>query len=301
MARTRGSLEIDGRTVPVSNLDKVLYPQAAFTKADIIAYYIDVADAILPHLRGRPLTLKRYPEGVKEPFFYQKNAPAHRPRWVKTVAVPTQRRVVHYLLANDLPTLVWAANLAALELHVSLASAKTPHRPDLMVFDLDPGPPAGLAECCRVALALRRCLKRDGLDAYPKTSGIKGLQVYVPLNAPRITFAHTKDYAKRMAESLTRKMPDLVLPRMSKALRTGKVFIDWSQNDPKKTTVCVYSLRAVEIPSVSTPVTWEEVERAAVSGDASRLRFGPPDVLYRLNTQGDLFNPLTHQIQRLPR
>lgn len=301
MARTtKGSLTIEGRAVPVSNLEKVLYPKAGFTKADIIAYYIDVAPALLPHLRQRALTLKRYPEGVNEPFFYQKNAPAHRPSWVKTVPIPSQKRIVHYTLANDLPTLVWAANLAALELHVSLASAKTLQKPDFLVFDLDPGPPADLLECCQVALSLRAYLKNDRLEAFPKTSGGKGLQLYVPLNTRRVTFEQTKAYAKRAAEDLSRALPDLVLSKMSKALRKGKVFIDWSQNDSKKTTVCVYSLRAIDPPTVSTPVTWEEVEAALKQRDPDSLLFSPAAVLQRLKEEGDLFAPLLSNVQHLP-
>lgn len=299
MSRTKGELEIDGRTLTVSNLDKVLYPKTGFTKADVIDYYIGIASAILPHLRHHALTLKRYPEGVDAPFFYEKNAPAHRPPWVVTVPVSSPHKVIHYTLVNDLPTLIWAANLATLELHVSLASAPNIDRPDALVFDLDPGPPADLLDCCRVALLLRALLKEDRLEAYPKTSGSKGLQLYIPLNTP-VTFQQTKAYAKKIAETLENAAPDLVLSKMSKPLRKGKIFIDWSQNDPHKTTICAYSLRALEFPSVSTPLTWQEIEAAFKNRSSTQLRFTPAGVLNRVKEYGDLFAPLCERRQYIP-
>ena len=251
--------------------------------------------------RDRPLTLKRYPEGVDGPFFYEKRCPTHRPRWVRTEAIWSEvnGEDIDYCVVDDLPTLIWLAGLADLELHTSLSPASEVDRPAVLAFDLDPGPPADLATCCEVALILRRLLHALELEAFPKTSGSKGLQVYVPLNGPA-SYDRTKAFAHAVARVLEQHHPDLVVERMAKSLRGGKVLVDWSQNDPHKTTVCVYSLRARERPTVSTPVRWREVEKAARGGDASGLRFEPEAVLRRVARAGDLFAPVLSLHQRLP-
>src|ERR1700751_621211 len=257
---TKAELIVKGKKLSVSNLDKVLYPKVGFTKGQVIDYYIRIAPALLPHLQNRPLTMKRYPNGVDKEFFYEKNCPSHRPKWVKTAKVWSEgnNRTMDYCLAQDLPTLVWAANLADLELHTSLARKRDVSRPPMMVFDLDPGPPADIVQCCQVALWLRDLLGAMKLKSFAKTSGSKGLQVYVPLNTPSVTFDQTKAVSRALAEHLGREHPDVVVSKMLKSLREGKVLVDWSQNDEHKTTVCVYSLRAKEEPTASTPVTWEE-------------------------------------------
>lgn len=298
----KAQLVIEGKSLAVSNLNKVLYPKAGFTKGQVIDYYIRVAPVLLPHLRDRPLTMKRYPNGVEGEFFYEKNCPAHRPSWVKTAKVWSHgnQRDMHFCLAQDLPTLVWAANLADLELHTSLARKKDVARPTMMVFDLDPGPPADIVQCCAVGLTLRAMLLEMGLQSFPKTSGSKGLQVYVPLNTPS-TFDETKELSHEIARHLQRTYPGEVLSEMSKALRKGKVFVDWSQNDEHKTTVNVYSLRAKEQPTVSAPVTWEEVEKALHKRDATRLVFTSDQVLARVDESGDLFAPVLSLKQKLPK
>jgi bifunctional non-homologous end joining protein LigD len=297
----RTELKVAGKSLPVSNLDKVLYPEVGFTKAQVIDYYIRVAPVLLPHLKKRPITLKRYPDGVEGFFFYEKQCPSHRPKWVKTAAVPASRESGHidYCILDDLPALVWAANLADLELHTFLHRAPAIDRPTALAFDLDPGPPADVIDCCRVALWLRSIFDEVGLKSFAKTSGSKGLQMYVPLNTAT-TYDKTKAFAHALAERLEREHPDKIVSRMTKALRKGKVFIDWSQNDEHKTTVNVYSLRARAHPTVSTPLTWKEVEAAAKKGDASRLVFETEDVLRRVEKQGDLFAPVLELKQRLP-
>ena len=295
------AIEIQGRQVKLSNLEKVLYPAAGFTKQQIIDYYVRIAPAMLPHLKERPLTRKRYPNGVDAEFFYEKNAPQHRPDWVKTVPIWSEgnRRTVHYILANDLPTLVWLANLAAIELHPSLALAKDVSCPTMMVFDLDPGPPANIVLCCRVGMWLREIFEQFGLRSFPKTSGSKGLQIYVPLNTPT-SYDETKPFAHALAQLLEHDHPDVVVSDMKKKIRTGKVFVDWSQNDEHKTTVAVYSLRARERPTVSTPVTWEEVEHTLKKKDAGLLVFEAPQTVKRVEKMGDLFAPVLTVKQRLP-
>jgi len=278
----------------------VLYPKAGFTKGDMIEYYTRVAPALLPHLRGRPLTLKRYPNGVDGQYFYEKQCPSHRPEWVHTAAVSTGRKTIDFCLCEDLPTLVWLANLADIELHTSLSLAERIERPRMMVFDLDPGEPAGIVECCQVSLWLRDVFEPLGLEAFAKTSGSKGLQVYVPLNT-EVTYDDTKPFAKAVAELLEKQHRDLVVSRMSKELRPGKVFVDWSQNDEHKTTVNVYSLRARERPTVSTPVTWDEVHACLDARDPSLLVFEHDDVLRRVERDGDLFAPVLTLVQELPR
>ena len=288
-------VEVDGRRLKLSNLDKVLFPQTGFAKGQVIDYYTRAAPTVLPHLSGRALTLKRYPNGVEGHFFYEKQKPSHAPEWVRSRAIEAGDRTIDFVLCDDLPTLVWLANLADLELHPSLALAKSPDRPTVIAFDLDPGPPAGLAECRRVALLLRDTLAHVGLECFPKTSGSKGMQVYVPLNTP-VTYDDTKPFAHALAQLLEREHGDLIVSRMKKSLRTGKVLIDWSQNDRHKTTVAVYSLRAREPPTVSTPLTWEEVE-----DDDSKLMFETHELLERVAERGDLFEPVLKLKQRLPK
>ena len=256
-------VDIEGKHLKLSNLDKVLYPAAGFTKGEVIDYYVRIAPVLLPHISGHPLTLKRYPEGVDHPFFFEKNAPKHRPDWVKTAPIWSEgnNRNVNYILPNDLPTLVWVANLASIELHPSLSLAKDIDCPTMMVFDLDPGPPANIVQCSQVAIWLRAIFDHFGLQSFPKTSGSKGLQIYVPLHTPT-SYDVTKPFAHALARLLEDEHRDLVVSDMKKTLRVGKVLVDWSQNDEHKTTVSVYALRARERPTVSTPVKWEEVEQA---------------------------------------
>jgi bifunctional non-homologous end joining protein LigD len=296
-------VECEGRLLKLTNLEKILYQQTGFTKGDLIGYHLALASAILPHLRGRPLTLKRYPDGVEGESFFEKHCPSHRPDWVRTVPVWSEsaKRQVDYCLCEDLPTLVWLANLAAVELHPSLSRAKRLERPSAVAFDLDPGAPAGIVECCRVALRLRDLFSELGLHCYPKTSGSKGVQVYVPLHSARVTYEQTKPFAHAVADLLEQHHPELVVSRMVKARRRGKVLIDWSQNDEHKTTVAAYSLRAGRVPSASTPLTWEEVERCANSGEAAALAFDPRELPARLVERGDLFAPVESERQRLPK
>jgi bifunctional non-homologous end joining protein LigD len=295
------SIQVQGKQLKLSNMEKVLYPATGFTKQQVIDYYVRIAPAMLPHLAGRALTRKRYPNGVDEEFFYEKNAPQHRPDWVKTVPVWSEgnHRTVHYILADDLPTLVWLANLAAIELHPSLALAKDITCPTMMVFDLDPGPPANIVQCCQVGLWLREVFDHFELQSFPKTSGSKGLQIYVPLNTPT-QYELTKNFAHALAQLLEHDHPEMVVSDMKKQVRTGKVFVDWSQNDEHKTTVAVYSLRAREHPTVSTPVSWEEVERALKKKDANLLVFEARQAVARVEKMGDLFAPLNELKQRLP-
>ena len=298
----KAELIVEDRKLAVSNLNKVLYPKAGFTKGQLIDYYIQVAPVLLPHLKDRPLTMKRYPNGVEEPFFYEKNCPAHRPPWVKTARVWSEanQREMHYCLAQDLPTLVWAANLADIELHTSLARKKDVTRPTMMVFDLDPGAPADIVQCCQVGVWLRDLLTSMNLKSWAKTSGSKGLQVYVPLNTA-VTFDQTKALSRALAEHLEREHPKLVVSKMAKALRAGKVFVDWSQNDEHKTTVNVYSLRAKEQPTVSTPVAWEEVATTLKKKKAKLFVFTSDQVLERVEKSGDLFEPVLTLKQKMPK
>jgi bifunctional non-homologous end joining protein LigD len=302
VAAKRLEVSIDERTLSLSNLDKVLYPGAGFTKGHVIDYYTRVAPVLLPHLHDRPLTLKRYPNGVDGGHFYEKRCPSHRPDWVRTAPMWSGRNAgfIDYCVADDLATLVWLANLADLELHTPLARAVDVERPTVIAFDLDPGAPATIVECARVALDLREAFDHLGLAAFAKTSGSKGMQVYVPLNTPA-TYDDTKAFAYGLAQLLERRRPELVVSDMKKALRHGRVLVDWSQNDRHKTTVCVYSLRAMERPAVSTPLRWEEVEAAAAGGDPESLAFTSADVLERVGAHGDLFAPVVELEQELPR
>jgi len=300
-SRKKVELEVDGRKLQVSNLEKVLYPEVGFTKGEVIDYYIRIAPVLLPHLKNRPITLKRYPEGVEGFFFYEKQCPSHRPDWVETAEVPAQREEgkIDYCLMNDLPALVWAANLADLELHTFLHRAPTITRPTALAFDLDPGAPADMVLCCRVGLWLRAIFDELGLESFPKTSGSKGLQVFVPLNTAT-TYEKTKAFAHALAQRLEREHPDEVVSRMQKSLRRGKVLIDWSQNDDHKTTVNVYSLRAKAHPTVSTPVTWKEVEAVVKKKTGNGLVFESAEVLKRVKKLGDLFAPVLTLKQKLP-
>ncbi len=293
-------LHVDERTIKVSNWSKVLWPRAGFTKGDLVDYYVRIAPVLLPHLEGRPLTLKRYPNGVDQAHFYEKQSPSHRPDWVATAPIPTGRKTIDFTLANDTATLAWLANLADVELHTSLARAEAIARPTMLVFDLDPGEGADLVQCCEVGLVLRGLFDGLGLTTVAKTSGSKGLQVYVPLNRPDVSYDDTKPFAKAIAELLEQRMPDLVVSRQTRTLRGGKVLVDWSQNDEHKTTVNVYSVRARERPTVSTPVDWDEVAACREAGDAGLLTFETADVLERVAERGDLFAPALSAVQQLP-
>ena len=296
----KAELIVEDRRIQVSNLDKVLYPKVGFTKGEVIDYYIRVASVLLPHLKDRPLTMKRYPDGVEGEFFYEKNCPEHRPKWVQTAQVWSESndRIMNYCLVQDLPTLVWAANLADLELHTSLSRKDDMTCPTMMVFDLDPGAPAGIIQCCQVGLWLRDLLGKMKLKSFAKTSGSKGLQVYVPLNTA-VTYDQTKDLSRALAQHLEHEHAAGVTSNMSKAVRKGKVFVDWSQNDEHKTTVCVYSLRAREEPTVSTPVTWNEVENCLKKKKSELLKFRSNQVLARVEKLGDLFEPVEKLKQKL--
>jgi bifunctional non-homologous end joining protein LigD len=300
--KKESELLVAGKRLQVSNLDKVLYPKAGFTKGQVIDYYMRIAPVLLPHLKDRPLTLKRYPNGVNAPFFYEKRCPTFRPKWLKTAAIWSEgnKENINFCLANDLPSLVWAANLADLELHTFLYRKQDPARPTMMVFDLDPGPPANILHCVHVAFWLKDLLDTLGLKSFAKTTGSKGLQLYVPFNTS-VGFDDTKQLARALAERLTRDHPKDVVYDMKKSLRKGKVLIDWSQNDDHKTTVCVYSLRAMERPTVSTPITWAELQKARKAPNATSLVFDSDAVLRRVAKLGDLFAPVLTMKQKFPR
>jgi bifunctional non-homologous end joining protein LigD len=296
-AARRVSVEVEGHELSLSNLDKVMYPETGFTKGQVIDYYTRIAPALLPHLRDRPLTLKRYPNGVEGGHFYEKQCPSHRPDWVRSEPVELSSNTINFCICDDLATLVWLANLADLELHPSLSRVPEVERPSIMAFDLDPGPGTGLPECCDVALLLRDALGALGLECFPKTSGSKGIQVYVPLNTDGVDYDHgTKRFSNAMARYLESRHPKLIVSSQKKELRKNKVLIDWSQNDEHKTTVGVYSLRARERPTVSTPLMWDEVE----AGDPDALVFEAEDVLARVEEHGDLFAPVEELEQELP-
>jgi bifunctional non-homologous end joining protein LigD len=300
MAKTQ-TVEVDGRELSLTNLDKVMYPATGFTKGEVIDFYARIAPVILPHISGRPMTLKRYPEGVDAGHFFEKRCPKHRPDWVATASIWSDREEgeIAFCVCDDKPTLVWMAQLASLELHPSLSLAKRMERPTVLAFDLDPGEPANVIDCARVALEVRELFGDLGLECFPKTSGGKGLQVYLPLNS-RLTYETTKPYAQAVAQLLERMHPDRIVSRMTKRLRKGKVFVDWSQNTESKTTVAVYSLRARERPTVSTPLDWDEVLEATESGDPEPIRFEAADALERVAEHGDLFAPVLELKQKLP-
>ena len=294
-------VEVKGRKLKLTNLDKVLYPATGFTKGQVVDFYARIAPVLVPHLAGRALTMKRYPGGVDQEYFFEKNAPMHRPDWVKTAPVwsESNHRTINFILANDLPTLVWIANLASIELHPSLALATDISLPTMIVFDLDPGPPADIVQCAQVGLWIRDIFDHFGLRSFPKTSGSKGMQIYVPLHT-KTTYQQTKGFAHAIARLLEQEHPELVVSDMKKAVRTNKVFVDWSQNDEHKTTISVYSLRAREHPTVSTPITWDEVEQTLKKKDSARLVFEAKDVLARVEKMGDIFEPVQKLKQKLP-
>lgn len=300
MASKKSFLEVDGRKLPLANLDKPMFPDAPFTKGQVIDYYIRASDYILPHIRNRPLTMKRYPDGIGGEVFYEKNAPRHTPEWVKTFAVPrSSGGTIHYVLVNDLATVVWTAGLANLEMHVFLSRVPTLERPTSIVFDLDPGDGRDVLDCGSLAGVLRALFRDLKLHSYAKVSGSKGMQIYIPLNRA-VTFDLTSSFAKTVAQVLERRFPKLVISRMSKAERKGKIFIDWSQNSQSKTTVAVYSLRAKrERPYISLPFKWDEIEQAVEAGDADSLYLEPEDALIRLQKTGDLFKPLLAEKQNI--
>jgi bifunctional non-homologous end joining protein LigD len=297
-------VEVEGRELKLTNLDKVVYPKAGFTKGEMIDYYAKVAPAMVPHLSARAVTLRRFPEGVEdlESSFFEKRCPKHRPKWVKTAHVEAGPRAgkIDFCVCDGLPTLIWMAQLAAVELHPSLSKTRAPKRPTVLAFDLDPGPPADIVDCCRVALRLRDMFGHFGVQSFAKTSGSKGMQIYVPLNRKDVSYDDTKPFAKAIAQLLEKQTPDLVVSKMKKVEREGKVFVDWSQNHQRKTTIAVYSLRARERPTASTPVTWDEVEAAADSGDGGGLVFEADAVLDRIEKHGDLFAPVLELEQALP-
>jgi bifunctional non-homologous end joining protein LigD len=304
--RDRTDVNVDGRILSISNLDKVLYPKVGFTKGQLIDYYARIAAVMLPHLEDRAVTFRRYPDGVDGTSFFEKHAPSHTPPWVRTTRVPRSSGArggrakaddeIEYAVIDDRATLLWAANLAAIEFHVPLWAvgdgAENPARPDLLVFDLDPGPGTSIVECCTVAGWLRSCLEAEGLGpVLAKTSGSKGLQLYIPVT-DGINWPDERERALRIASAVERDHPDRVVTNMRRVLRQDKVLIDWSQNHPMKTTVGVYSLRAQAEPTASTPVSWDEVEQCATHTDPGRLRFSADDVLRRVEANGDLFAPL---------
>jgi bifunctional non-homologous end joining protein LigD len=298
-------VEVDGRELRLTNLDKVLYPQAGFSKGEMVDYYAKVAPAIVPHLSGRAVTLRRFPEGVEDldSAFFEKRCPKHRPKWVKTARVQAgpNAGMIDFCVCDSLPTLIWMAQLAAIELHPSLSRSRAPKRPTVLAFDLDPGAPADVVDCSRVALRLRELLAQLDLESLVKTSGSKGMQLYVPLNT-KTSYEETRPFAQAIAQIVAKQSPDEVLAKMGKKTdRSGKILIDWYQNNERKTTISVYSLRARERPTVSTPVTWEEVEAAADSGDGSKLVFEAGDVLERIEKRGDLFAPVLELKQELPK
>jgi bifunctional non-homologous end joining protein LigD len=297
----RKVVEIAGRRLSLSNLEKDLYPSYGFTKAHILEYYRRIAKFILPHLKDRALTLKRYPEGVEKDFFFEKRCPSHHPSWAKTAEVRRgDRERMTVCLVNDLKTLMWVENLASLELHVPLARAGSPETPDFMVFDLDPGEQANILNCARVALILRDLLSDLRLTSYVKTSGKKGLHLYVPLNREDTTFENTKKFSKAVAGIMQKNYPDLVTAKMAKEYRKANVFINWSQNDSSKTMICVYSLRAREKPIVSFPLAWKELENLAGQGDPEKLQVVHSEAVSRVEKQGDLFREVIVKKQKLP-
>ncbi len=297
---TKQSLDVDGTKVEVTNLNKIFYPKAGFTKGEVIDYYVRISSVLLPHLKDRPITLKRYPDGVEGIFFYEKECPVHRPKWVKTTKVAkSEGGQINYCVINDLPSLIWAANLADLELHTFLHKGPALQRPTAIAFDLDPGPPADIVLCCEVALWLKGLFAALKMESFAKTSGSKGLQIYIPINSAA-TYDKTKAFSHAIAELLESQRPEMVVSKMHKNLRSGKVLVDWSQNDDHKTTVNVYSLRAKDYPTVSTPVTWDEVESVVRKRNAKPLSFEAKEVLKRVEKMGDLFAPVLNLKQKLP-
>lgn len=296
-------VSVDGHRIELKKLDKVMYPEAEFTKAGVLDYYSRIAEYMLPHLRDRPVTLKRYPGGVEGEMFFEKACPKYRPGWIPTVGryAESRHKTTEYCVVNDRASLIWLANIATLEFHVPMALRRSKDRPRAVVFDLDPGPGTDSIDCGKIALLLRDRLAEDGLESLIKTSGSKGLHLYVPLNKPRMTFDRSKAYAHMVAEELAEQIPDNVTSNMRKTLREDRVFIDWSQNSTHKTTVCAYSLRGVAQPTASAPITWDELRAAVKAKDAGRLLFSSDDVLERVEKHGDLFADVTTLVQSLPR
>jgi bifunctional non-homologous end joining protein LigD len=295
-------VNIDGRELSLTHLDKVFYPETGFAKGQVIDYYARIAPALLPHLKDRPVTLKRYPDGVEGKFFYEKRAPSHRPAWLKTAEVPSKTDPggkINYCLINDFPSLIWAANLGNLELHTFLATKQSLQRPTQIVFDLDPGPPADVRDCAEIALRIKELLARIKLTCLIKSTGSKGLQVHIPLNTPT-SFEATKSFARALAITMQQAYPDRIVHDMKKNLREGKVLIDWSQNDPSKTTVNVYSLRARARPFAAAPLLWDEVSRYVRKGDSECFFLEAEEVLARVKKDGDLFANLLRLRQKLP-
>jgi bifunctional non-homologous end joining protein LigD len=293
-------VEVEGHPLRLSNLDKVLYPASGTTKAEVLDYYARIAPVLLPHLADRPVTLRRFPDGVDGGSFYEKNCPRYRPGWVGTHRVTSDEGTsIDFCRLDSVAALTWVANLAALELHTSMARAADSSAPTMVVFDLDPGPPAGILECAEVGLWIQRVLAGLGLGCLAKTSGSKGLQLYLPLNTPA-TYEATAGFSRTVAQLLERQDPDRVVSVQRKDRRTGKVLVDWSQNSWHKTTACVYTLRARERPTVSTPVTWDEVEDAVAAADPALLSFEAREVLERVARHGDLFAPAATLRQELP-
>lgn len=301
MVSSRTTVGVGGRELSVSNLDKVLYPATGTTKAEVLRYYTDVAEVMLPHLAARPVTLKRFPDGVEAEGFFEKRCPSHAPGWLGTVQLGREGRekVVDHCDLSEVAALAWAANLGALELHVTMGAAPDTTVPTAVVFDLDPGAPADVRTCAEVAVRVREILDGLRLEAYAKTSGSKGLQVYVPVHDPDLTYDRTRAFSQAVAQLLEDRQPDLIVSKQLKTLRPGKVLIDWYQNHLTKTTVCAYSLRARPRPTVSTPVTWDEVEDA-VGADEGALVFDLDDVRTRVDDRGDLFAPVATRRQELP-
>lgn len=295
----RQEVQLDGRLLSVSNLDKVLYPETGFTKGEVLDYYVRIAPVMLEHLRGRPVTFRRFPDGVETKGFYAKHCPSHRPDWLATAHVADQGdKGVDYCVLEEPAALGWVANLAALELHTPMGRIPSIEQPSQLVFDLDPGAPAGMGECAQVALALRDLLGEQGagLELFAKTSGSKGLQVYVPINQP-CTYDETRAVSLAAAERVGATLEGLVVTKMTRAIRKGKVLVDWTQNHVHKTTVCAYSLRAKARPTVSTPVGWDEVAEAA---EGAELSFEASEVLERVEASGDLFAEVATLRQQLP-
>ena len=295
-----GEIDIGGRRLAIRNLDRVIFPRTRTTKAQVLDYYVRLADVMLPHLRERLLHMHRYPEGVEGPRFWQKNCPEHRPPWVPLAPVWSREKhdTIDFCVVNELATLVWAVNIGSIELHTSLHERSDHARPTVIAFDLDPGEGVDVIGCAEVALRLRELLAGAGLRGFAKTSGSKGLQVYVPLNGDA-GYGQTKPAARAVAQVLEQAWPERVISRVARAERAGKVLIDWGQNTEHKSMVCAYSVRAKARPTVSTPVTWEEVEAAVEAADPARLTFEMDDVIARVAARGDLFAPVLERRQSL--
>jgi bifunctional non-homologous end joining protein LigD len=302
-AKGKQQVTIEGRDLTLSNLGKVLYPKSKTTKGDVIAFYTQIAPVLLPHLHDRPITFNRFPDGIEGKHFYEKRRPSHKPDWVKTATVPSERhKTIEYSLLNDLPSLLWSVNLANLEMHPMLYKAPEVDNPTMVMFDLDPGKPADLASCADVALMLHGMFERLGLQSFAKTSGSKGIQLAVPLNDAEVTFADTKAFSSAVAATLEEARPELIIAKQAKAARKGKVLVDWSQNDEHKTTVSVHSLRAkTDPPLVSTPITWDEVSELAEERDVKAFEFSPAEALERIERHGDLWADVLTLRQSLPK